>query len=66
MIDVTGVNNIKRGDEALIFGDGAVTVDDIAKWMDTINYEIVCMLSRRIPRVYKSGGNTISVVEYLL
>ena len=66
MIDVTGVNNIKRGDEALIFGDGAVTIDDIAKWMDTINYEIVCMLSRRIPRVYKSGGNTISVVEYLL
>ena len=66
MIDVTGVNNIKRGDEALIFGDGAVTVDDIAKWLGTINYEIVCMLSRRIPRVYKHNGKTISVVEYLL
>lgn len=66
MIDVTGVNNIKRGDEALIFGDGAVTVDDIAKWLGTINYEIVCMLSRRIPRVYKHNGETISVVEYLL
>ncbi len=66
MIDVTGVNNIKRGDEALIFGDGAVTVDDIAKWLGTINYEIICMLSRRIPRVYKDNGETISVVEYLL
>lgn len=66
MIDVTGVNNINRGDEALIFGDGAVTVDDIAKWLGTINYEIVCMLSRRIPRVYKSEGKTISMVEYLL
>ena len=66
MIDVTGVNNIKRGDEALIFGDGAVTVDDIAKWLGTINYEIVCMLSRRIPRVYKHNGETISVIEYLL
>ncbi len=66
MIDVTGVNNIKRGDEALIFGDGAVTVDDIAKWLGTINYEIVCMLSRRIPRVYKHNGETISIVEYLL
>ncbi len=66
MIDVTGVNNIKRGDEALIFGDGAVTVDDIAKWLGTINYEVVCMLSRRIPRVYKHNGKTTSVVEYLL
>ena len=66
MIDVTGVNNIKRGDEALIFGDGAVTVDDIAGWLGSINYEIVCMLSRRIPRVYKQNGETVSVVEYLL
>lgn len=66
MIDVSGVNNIKRGDEALIFGDGAVTVDDIANWLGTINYEITCMLSRRIPRVYKKDGKTVKVLEYLL
>lgn len=66
MIDVSGVNNIKRGDEALIFGDGAVTVDDIASWLGTINYEITCMLSRRIPRVYKKDSKTVKVLEYLL
>lgn len=66
MIDVTSVNNIKRGDEALIFGDGPVTVDDIARWLGTINYEITCMVSRRIPRVYKENGNVVRVVEYLL
>lgn len=66
MIDVSSVNNIKRGDEALIFGDGEVTVDDMAEWLETINYEIPCMLSRRIPRVYLKGGKTVNVVEYLL
>ncbi len=66
MIDVSDVNNIKRGDEALIFGDGAVTVDDIAAWLGTINYEIPCMLSRRIPRVYKRDSKTVKVLDYLL
>ena len=66
MIDVTSGNNIKRGDEALIFGSGAVTVDDVAAWLGTINYEITCMLSRRIPRVYKKGRETVKVLDYLL
>ena len=66
MIDVTSGNNIKRGDEALIFGSGAVTVDDVAVWLGTINYEITCMISRRIPRVYKKGGETVKVLDYLL
>jgi alanine racemase len=66
MIDVTDVNNISRGDEALIFGDGAVTADDIAEWLGTINYEVTCMVSRRIPRVYKKNGEIVKTVDYLL
>lgn len=66
MIDVSCVNNIKRGDEALIFGDGAVTADNIAAWLGTINYEVTCMLGHRVPRVYKHGGKTVKVLEYLL
>ncbi len=66
MIDVSDVNNINRGDEALIFGDGAVTVDDIAAWLGTINYEITCMLGHRVPRIYKRNGKTVKVLEYLL
>lgn len=66
MLDVTSVNNIKRGDEALIFGNGAVTVDDVAGWIGTINYEVTCMISRRIPRVYLKDGKVKRVIEYLL
>lgn len=66
MIDVSSVNNINRGDEALIFGSGAVTADDIASWLGTINYEVTCMVSRRIPRIYKKNGEIVSMVDYLL
>ncbi len=66
MIDVSSVNNISRGDEALIFGNGAVTADDIARWLGTINYEVTCILSRRIPRIYKKDGEIVSIAEYLL
>ena len=66
MIDVSGVNNISRGDEALIFGDGAVTVDDIANWLNTINYEVTCMVGHRVPRKYFRDGKTVNVLEYLL
>ena len=66
MIDVTGVNNISRGDEALIFGDGAITAEDIAGWLGTINYEVTCMLGHRVPRIYKRNGKTVKVLEYLL
>jgi len=34
-------------------GDKEISVDDIAKWRKTINYEIICLLSDRIYRIYK-------------
>lgn len=65
MIDVTNVHNINTGDEVIIFGEDIVTADDIAKTLNTINYEIVCMVSRRIPRVYICEGKVVSTVNYL-
>lgn len=66
MIDVTNVNNINAGDEVIIFGDSLVTADDIAEWLGTINYEVVCVIGRRIPRIYTSGGKAVKVLNYLL
>ena len=65
MIDVTNVHNINTGDEVIIFGEDIVTADDIAKALGTINYEIVCMVSRRIPRNYLCEGKVVSTVNYL-
>ena len=46
---------IKIGDEAVVLGSqrgSEITADDLAEWAGTINYEIVCNLGNRLPRVY--------------
>lgn len=54
MFDVTGVEGVKTGDEMILFGkpEDGITADDLAQLMGTINYEIVCAVGPRIPRVY--------------
>jgi alanine racemase len=51
MADVTGLG-AKAGDEITLFGSSTVSIDEIAALLGTINYEITCMVSRRVPRVY--------------
>jgi alanine racemase len=55
MIDVTHIPNSTLGDEVAIFGhnNGAFqSIDKIASLMGTINYEVVCLIGKRVPRVY--------------
>lgn len=69
MIDVTEIEDIAVGDEVVIFGygeEGYPHADELAEKIGTINYEIVCMVGRRIPRVYISGGNIVKIRDYLL
>ncbi|HLR34482.1 MAG TPA: alanine racemase [Tissierellales bacterium] len=69
MIDLTGVNNVNIGDEVIIFGgenNSYMPIEEVAKKIGTINYEIVCMVGRRIPRIYKRNGKTVKVVDYLI
>ncbi|MCG9478967.1 MAG: alanine racemase [Actinomycetia bacterium] len=54
MVDVTGLG-VSVGDEVILIGqaeDKSVTADQLAEIMGTINYEIVCMIGPRIPRIY--------------
>ncbi len=62
MIDVTNVHNINIGDEVTIFSDKEITADSLAKISGTINYEVVCMISKRIPRVYMKNGRRVKNV----
>ena len=69
MADVTGVKNIKIGDEVILFGtDGnnTITVDSVAKWAGTINYEVLSVVGKRVPRVYIKGGKIVKVLNYLV
>ena len=62
MIDVTDIPDVKMGDEVTVFGPGGGdTADTIAEKTQTINYEILCGLARRVPRVYKENGKICEI-----
>lgn len=47
-------------------GNEEITVDEIAQKLDTINYEVLCTISYRVPRVYKDGKDLVKVSNSLL
>lgn len=54
MIDVTGVD-VKAGDVVTLIGEDGndiITADELASWYGTIGYEVVCGISKRVPRIY--------------
>ena len=70
MIDVTNLeHDVHVGDEVVIFGsqNGAcISVEELATEIGTINYELICIIGKRIPRVYLKGGEICSVLNYLI
>lgn len=51
MIDVTGMEGVKEGDEVIIFGK-ELPVQQLAEWAETIPYEIMTGISQRVKRIY--------------
>lgn len=69
MVDVTAIPGVQVGDRVTLVGiDGeeAITMEQISAQADSFNYEFVCGISRRVPRLYVQGGKTIHTVHYLL
>ncbi|NLG86460.1 MAG: alanine racemase [Firmicutes bacterium] len=57
IVDVTAVSNVALGDEAVLIGKQSneeIQVADLAKLIETIDLEILCGLTARVPRVYIS------------
>ncbi len=66
MLDITDIDEVNIGDEVLVFGsgeNGERTADDLAVCADTINYEVVCTISKRVPRLYVDN-ETVTEVMY--
>jgi len=69
MVDVTEILGVAQGDRVTLVGtdgDETITMEAIAAAADSFNYEFVCGISRRVPKIYTSGGKTIHSVHYLL
>ncbi len=68
MVDVTGIPNVQLNDKVVLVGrdgDEVITMEDIAAAADSFNYEFVCGISRRVPRLYRKDGITVHSVHYL-
>jgi len=60
---------VEAGEEVVLMGrqgDERITAEEIADKLDTINYELTCMLAARVPRVYVRGGRVVAVANPLL
>ena len=68
MLDVSGIDAVKSGDEVTVISDGhdgSMTFDDIAAMTGTINYEVVCLVGKRVPRVYLHHGENVGIMDSL-
>ncbi|KAA5536374.1 bifunctional UDP-N-acetylmuramoyl-tripeptide:D-alanyl-D-alanine ligase/alanine racemase [Taibaiella lutea] len=51
MLDISGIENVKVGDEVIVFGND-LPVSTLADWAKTIPYEILTSISQRVNRIY--------------
>ena len=68
LIDVSDLN-VKMGDEVVLFGgndSNGISITSVADLLNTINYEIVCMIDKRVPRVYIKNNKNIYFKDYVL
>lgn len=69
MIDVTNIPDVALRDEVILIGgdkDKYISVEEIAAPAESFNYELVCNISRRVPRVYHENGKDTVSANYLL
>ncbi len=67
MVDVSGIPNVKIDDEVTLIGrdgDEEISAEEMGKLADTFNYEIVCDISKRMPRVYIYNDKLVGTKDY--
>ncbi|MBQ3093530.1 MAG: alanine racemase [Clostridia bacterium] len=68
MLDVSGLADVVPGTPVTVFGqdgDAVLPADTYASWSDTIHYEIVCSIGKRVPRLFMRDGTAVSLQEGL-
>ena len=58
LVDVTDIPEVKLGDEVILIGQSqstSITAEGIADQIGTIPYEVLCNISKRVPKVWLSG-----------
>ena len=66
MVDLTDVPEVALGDEVVLFGDqgdAVLALDEVAGWSDTLPYEVMCTIGKRVTRIYVSGGRPVKLTS---
>ncbi|SDN34372.1 alanine racemase [Paenibacillus sp. yr247] len=69
MINVSDVPGVQSLDEVVLIGEQGgerITVEDVARQLGTVNYEMTCMISHRVARVYVRGGERVDAINPLM
>lgn len=69
MIDVTDIPEVAVRDEVILIGgtdDKYISVEEVAQYANSFNYELVCHIGRRVPHVYNEDGADTVCVNYLV
>ena len=64
MVDLTDAPHVGVGDEVVLFGaqdDGAPSLEEVARWSETIPYEIMCTIGKRVTRIFVRGGRPVKL-----
>lgn len=54
MVDVSEIPAVEVGDEVILFGSKKISADDAARHLKTINYEVTCLVSNRVARIFRN------------
>ena len=63
LVDLTDIPS-EVGDEVVLFGDqgeSSITIEEVARWSETLPYEIMCTIGKRVTRIYVRGGRPIKL-----
>ena len=67
MVDVTNISGVQEGDEVILIGQSGeeqISVEEMGNLSERFNYEFVCDLGKRIPRVYYKNGEVVETKDY--
>ncbi len=62
MCDVTDIPDVKEGDVVTLIGSEGgetITMEDLSEWSGQLNYELACIIGKRVPRIYTRGGTPV-------
>jgi len=67
MVDVTHIPDVLVGDVVTLLGEdgnASISAEELSKWADSFHYELICDVSKRVPRVYYYKGQKVGTLDY--